>query len=123
MFGIGFGELILLLVIALIIFGPEKLPEVAKTLGKFYRQVKDYSDSLRETVEKELSIEEIKKIKNIPNEVTQLVLPAEEVEKRKREVLERLKKKRLEQSKPSESSKQAIENEENKVEEKDDERS
>ncbi len=123
MFGIGFGELILLLVIALIIFGPEKLPEVAKTLGKFYRQVKDYSDSLRETVEKELSIEEIKKIKNIPNEVTQLVLPAEEVEKRKREVLERLKKKRLEQSKSSESSKQAIENEENKVEEKDDERS
>ncbi len=123
MFGIGFGELILLLVIALIIFGPEKLPEVAKTLGKFYRQVKDYSDSLRETVEKELSIEEIKKIKNIPNEVTQLVLPEEEVEKRKREVLERLKKKRLEQSKPSESSKQAIENEENKVEEKDDERS
>ncbi len=123
MFGIGFGELILLLVIALIIFGPEKLPEVAKTLGKFYRQVKDYSDSLREIVEKELSIEEIKKIKNIPNEVTQLVLPAEEVEKRKREVLERLKKKRLEQSKPSESSKQAIENEENKVEEKDDERS
>ncbi len=95
MFGIGFGELILLLVIALIVFGPEKLPEVAKTFGKFYRQVKDYTDSLRETVERELSIEDLKKINNIPEEVSQLVLPREEVEKRKREVMERLKKQKL----------------------------
>ena len=93
MFGIGFGELILLLVIALIVFGPEKLPEVAKTLGKFYRQVMDYTDSLKETVEKELNLEEFKRINNIPKEVSQLVLPKEEVERRKKEVLERLKKK------------------------------
>ena len=93
MFGIGFGELILLLIIALIVFGPEKLPEVAGTLGKYYRQIKDYSDSLRETVEKELNLEEIKRLKNIPDEVTQLVLPEEEVERRKKEVLKRLKNK------------------------------
>ncbi|BBB32018.1 sec-independent protein translocase protein TatB [Thermotomaculum hydrothermale] len=96
MFGIGFGELLLLLVIALIVFGPEKLPEVAKTLGKFYRQVRDYSDSLRETVERELNLEEFKKLNNIPDEVSQLVLPKEEVERRKKEVLERLKRKQAE---------------------------
>ena len=104
MFGIGFGELIVLLVIALIIFGPEKLPEVAKTLGKFYRQVMDYTDSLKETVEKELNLEEFKRINNIPKEVSQLVLPKEEVERRKKEVLERLKKKQQEDAGEDNSS-------------------
>ena len=108
MFGIGFGELILLLVIALIVFGPEKLPEVAKTLGKFYRQVKDYTDSLRETVERELSIEDLKKINNIPDEVSQLVLPKEEVERRKKEVMERLKKQKLKEAEQKENEKSGL---------------
>ena len=98
MFGIGFGELILLLVIALIVFGPEKLPEVAETLGKFYRQVKDYTDSLRETVERELSIEDLKKINNIPDEVSQLVLPEEEVERKEKEIIKELGKKQWEEA-------------------------
>ncbi len=98
MFGIGFGELVLLLVLALIIFGPEKLPEVAKTLGKYYRQFKDYTDTLKETVERELNLEELKRINDIPEDIKNIVLPSEEVEKRKREVLEKLKKKREEVS-------------------------
>ena len=108
MFGIGFGELILLLVIALIVFGPEKLPEVAKTLGKFYRQVMDYTDSLKETVEKELNLEEFKKINNIPDEVSQLVLPKEEVERRKKEVMERLKKQKLKEAEQKENEKSGL---------------
>lgn len=108
MFGIGFGELILLLVIALIVFGPEKLPEVAKTFGKFYRQVKDYTDSLRETVERELSIEDLKKINNIPEEVSQLVLPKEEVERRKKEVMERLKKQKLKEAEQKENERNGL---------------
>lgn len=38
MFGIGIGELILVLIVALIALGPEKLPAVAKTLGKAYSE-------------------------------------------------------------------------------------
>ena len=38
MFGFGFGELVLVLVVALLVLGPEKLPKLAKTLGKGMRE-------------------------------------------------------------------------------------
>ena len=38
MFGLGFGEIILVLVVALLVLGPEKLPALAKTLGKGMRE-------------------------------------------------------------------------------------
>ena len=38
MFGIGFSELILILVVALVVFGPDKLPEIGKTLGKTVKE-------------------------------------------------------------------------------------
>jgi len=38
MFGLGFGEVILVLVVALLVLGPEKLPKLAKTLGKGMRE-------------------------------------------------------------------------------------
>ena len=104
MFGIGFGELILLFVIALIVFGPEKLPEFAKTMGKYYRQFRDFSDSLKETVERELNLEEFKKINDIPNDVANLVLPKEEVERRKKMVMEKLKKKKETEKKLSDEN-------------------
>ncbi len=100
MFGIGFGELILLLVIALIVFGPEKLPEVAKTLGRFYRQIMDYSDSLRETFEKELKLEEFKEITNVHKEVLQPVLPEREGEKKGKGVIKGIQQKKLSEQNP-----------------------
>ncbi len=92
MFGIGFGELVLLLILALIIFGPEKLPEMARTMGKLYRQFKDYTDSLKEIVEREINLDEFKRLNNIPDDIEELVLSKDEVERRKKEVLEKLKK-------------------------------
>ncbi len=54
MFGIGFNEIIIILVIALIVIGPKKLPEIAKALGKGYREFrKSFED-----IEKEFSIDE-----------------------------------------------------------------
>lgn len=47
MFGVGFTELIVVAVIALLVFGPEKLPELAKTLGGFLNQLRGYSDKAR----------------------------------------------------------------------------
>lgn len=52
MFGLGFGELVLILLIALIFIGPKKLPELAKGLGKglkeFQNAAKGFSDQLQD---------------------------------------------------------------------------
>jgi len=50
MFGIGFTEILVVLVIALIVLGPEKLPEVAKALGKAMRQFRSATDDIKRTV-------------------------------------------------------------------------
>jgi sec-independent protein translocase protein TatA len=61
MFGsIGMPELIIILVIALIIFGPRKLPELGKSLGRSLNEFKKASTDLQNTLEQEIKIEEQK---------------------------------------------------------------
>lgn len=47
MFGLGFGEVMVILVVALLVFGPERLPELAKTLGKTMAELRRSMDELR----------------------------------------------------------------------------
>ncbi len=57
-FGMGMGEILLILVVALIIWGPEKIPEIARTLGRTVRTLKKASFDLTTAVTKELNTEE-----------------------------------------------------------------
>jgi sec-independent protein translocase protein TatA len=59
MFGLGFGELVLVFLIALIFIGPKKLPELAKGLGKGIREFQDAAKGMKDQIEQ--SIEEDKK--------------------------------------------------------------
>ncbi len=59
MFGLGFGELVLIFLIALIFIGPKKLPELAKGLGKGIREFQDAAKGMKDQIEQ--SIEEEKK--------------------------------------------------------------
>jgi TatA/E family protein of Tat protein translocase len=59
MFGsIGMPELIIIFVIALIIFGPRKLPELGRSLGRSLAEFKKASNELQRTLEEEIRIEE-----------------------------------------------------------------
>jgi TatA/E family protein of Tat protein translocase len=59
MFGsIGMPEMVIILMIALIIFGPRKLPELGRSLGKSLGEFKRASNELRNTLDEEIRIEE-----------------------------------------------------------------
>ena len=59
MFGsIGMPELIIIMVIALIIFGPRKLPELGRSLGRSLQEFKRASNELKNTLDEEIRIED-----------------------------------------------------------------
>ena len=57
-FGIGFGEVLLILIVALIIWGPKRLPEIARTLGRAVRTLRKATYDLTSAVTKEIDIQE-----------------------------------------------------------------
>jgi sec-independent protein translocase protein TatB len=54
MFGLSFGEILIIAVLALLLLGPERLPEAAKTLGKGLRDIRRATDDLKDQVEREI---------------------------------------------------------------------
>ena len=74
MFGsIGFPEIILILVVALLIFGPKKLPEFAKTFGKAIREFRKTVNEAKSTIEEEIEkADESGDLRNIKQDIKDL---------------------------------------------------
>jgi len=63
MFGsLGVPELLLIMAVALIVFGPRKLPEIGRSLGRAMGEFKKATDDLKNTIEREVRLEELKQI-------------------------------------------------------------
>jgi sec-independent protein translocase protein TatB len=60
MFGIGMPEMLLILAIALIVIGPKKLPDLAKSLGRAFAEFKRATSELKETFEIDDELKEVK---------------------------------------------------------------
>ncbi len=79
MFGLGLPEILVIFVIALIVFGPKKLPDLGRSIGRAMAEFKKASEEFQETVkaemkevEKTAQLDEVKKIgQEIEQEITQ----------------------------------------------------
>jgi TatA/E family protein of Tat protein translocase len=88
MFGsLGIPEMLLIFAVALIVFGPKKLPEIGRTLGKALGEFKKATDDFKSTIEREVHVEELKQLATVqaPIETTvsrsePTVAPAEPAE-------------------------------------------
>jgi sec-independent protein translocase protein TatB len=62
MFDIGFSELLVIGVVALIVIGPEKLPKVARTLGHLLGRAQRYVNDVKSDINREIQLDELKKL-------------------------------------------------------------
>lgn len=60
MFDSGFTELLLIFIVALIVFGPERLPELARKAGYWIAKLRRYANTVRSEIERELNAEEFR---------------------------------------------------------------
>ena len=78
MFGtLGVPELLLIFVVILIVFGPRRIPEIGRTLGKALGEFRKATDDLKSTIEREVRLEELKKI--TPPTLESIITPFESV--------------------------------------------
>jgi Tat protein translocase TatB subunit len=63
MFGIGFPELLLIAVIALVVIGPKRLPDLAKALGRGFAEFRRATDELKQTFEEETRMARAKELR------------------------------------------------------------
>ena len=83
MFGIGMPEMLLLLAIALVVIGPKKLPDLAKSLGRAMREFKKATNELKDTMQIDSELADVKKAFNdIGDDVKETIDPKIEPQKK-----------------------------------------
>lgn len=63
MFGLGFGEIVIIAILALLVLGPDRLPDAAKTIGKTLRDLRKATDDIKGQLETEIYAEDRKAAK------------------------------------------------------------
>ena len=64
MFDIGFSELLVIGVVALVVIGPERLPRVARTLGHLFGRLQRYVSQVKSDINQEMDLSELKRAKS-----------------------------------------------------------
>ena len=63
MFDIGFSEILVIAVVALIVIGPQRLPGVARTLGHLFGRMQRYVNDVKADIQREMELDELKKLR------------------------------------------------------------
>ncbi len=64
MFDFGFSELVVVMLVALVVIGPERLPKVARTLGSLWGRTQRYINKMKSDISRDMDLEELKQLKN-----------------------------------------------------------
>jgi Tat protein translocase TatB subunit len=84
MFGIGLPELFVILAVALIVLGPQRLPEVARMLGRVYGQLRRASEEFQQTIRQDLAAlerqEDINRNKAVAQEIRERCADLEDLQ-------------------------------------------
>ena len=62
MFDVGFSEIVVIAVVALIVIGPERLPKVARTLGHLFGRMQRYVNDVKADISREMELDELRKL-------------------------------------------------------------
>ena len=63
MFDIGFSELFIIMVVGLLVIGPERLPKVARTVGALFGRLQRYVNDVKADISREVELDELRKMK------------------------------------------------------------
>ena len=73
MFEIGFSEIVVIAVVALIVIGPERLPKAARTLGHLFGRLQRYVNDVKADINREMELDELRKLqKEVQTAATEL---------------------------------------------------
>ena len=64
MFDIGFSELVVIGVVALVVIGPERLPKTARTVGHLFGRLQRYVNDVKADINREMELDELRKLKS-----------------------------------------------------------
>ncbi len=85
MFGIGLPELVIIFVVALLVLGPQRLPEVARMLGRAYGQLRRASEEFQQTIRQDIAVlerqEDVHYNQAIAQEVRERFAPVADVQR------------------------------------------
>ena len=75
MFGVDFSELVIIFVVALLVVGPERLPNVARSFGHLWGRLQRYINGVKADISREMAVEELRQLQQ---KVNQEVMRAEQ---------------------------------------------
>jgi sec-independent protein translocase protein TatB len=108
MFDIGFSEMLVIGIVALVVIGPERLPKVARTLGHLFGRLQRYVGQVKSDINREMELAELGKVKTEFESAarsfqTDMESKASEAEREIREVQESIDRELAAKAQPSEA--------------------
>ncbi len=108
MFDIGFSELVVIAVVALIVIGPERLPKAARTMGHLFGRLQRYVSDVKADISREMELDELRKLQQQVQTAahdfkSSVTSAAQSVQSGARNVEDQLNSGALEPARPSEA--------------------